>query len=71
MTNAEIRADLSQSMLGASISLGLLVDGLRGRIEPAAFAGIEIVDLHRAFAAVHDAAEQLGRVALSIREQGR
>lgn len=71
MTNAEIRAELSQSMLGASTAIELIAEGLRGRIEPAAFAGIEMVEIRRAFAAAHNVAEELSRIALGIREQRR
>jgi len=69
MTNAEISADLSQSVLGASIALGLLVDGLQGRIEPAAFTDAEMSELHRVFAAVFSTGEQMARFALEIRGQ--
>jgi hypothetical protein len=47
MTNSEIRADVAQGLLGASIALGLIIDGLRGRVEPDALSDGEHAALHQ------------------------
>lgn len=69
MTNQEIRSDFARSLLGASIALGLLVDGLRGRIEPDVFSDGEHVTLNRVLATTHKAGEAFARLGKIIRER--
>jgi NAD(P)-dependent dehydrogenase (short-subunit alcohol dehydrogenase family) len=71
MTDAALRAALSRDCLAASVAIGLVIEGLRQRIEPSALADTEYADLHRAFAANHRAAARLARVAAVLRQGGK
>ena len=67
MTHQEIRADVAQGLLGASITLGLMVDGLRARVEPGAFSGDEHATLHRALDLTRKAGKALALLSGTIR----
>ena len=41
MTNREIRNDLARSLLGAGVTVGLVTDAIRQRVEPAVFSAKE------------------------------
>ena len=67
MTDEEIRANLAQAMLGASIALGLMIDGLRGRVEPKSLSIEENVMLHKVLHSVHKAGEALAAMGGAVR----
>lgn len=61
MTNREIRNDLARSLLGAGVTVGLVTDAIRQRVEPAVFSAKENALLHATFAQVGRLGEALVR----------
>ena len=67
MTNQEIRNDLAQALLAASVALGLLGTGLENKVEPAALSDTEKAMMHLALAQTHKLAQALAALGGHIR----
>ncbi len=68
VTNEKLHRDLSQALLGAGIAIGLIADGLRHRIEPAALSDLERAEVYGAFEDVASVGNTLTQLGLKLRE---
>ena len=68
MTDDELRRRLGQQVYGTSVALGLLVEGLRGQVEPRTLTDDEHAMLNKTVDLIHRAGAALGNFAVWLRE---
>jgi hypothetical protein len=67
MTDGELRRKFSTDLLAASIGLGLMLEGLQGRLEPSVLSDRERAAFHDAVGDLSTAGEKMAALALELR----